>query len=332
LILLVRERATGRLAWRLVAFAALCIASFLFFEPYALFDFRQFAEDVTTEIAHYRQGHPGNEGDAGFAQTSFYIRELARDYGTVLFGLGLAGIVQAWRVRPLQALVLLSFPLAMLLHMSTNRVNFVRTVLPMFAFYAIVIAYGVLTLADAGRWALDGMLRRVRSEALRHRVSLVGAWCLVAVLIAISGVPARVVAAHRAIVDSRIVVAEWLAANAPPQCLVLAPTQLGFDASSLPERCRGFTFDLGETPLARVLTMERATAAEGETRFLLWPRFGFDPRDPAGAERARAWNALPGESGFRSTLWRGGVQEVWVNYRTIERGDPDVGLYTIAND
>jgi hypothetical protein len=323
LILLVRARGHGSLVGRLLGFSGLYLLAFVSFQPYSVFDGARFLADVRAEVLHYRGGHAGHEGEVGLVQLGFYLTELYRDFGPVLTTLGIAGIVTGvlrWRV---ETVVLSSFPLAMLLHLSLNRVHFVRTALPVFGIFAVFIGYGAITIVELAR---AGFARTFPSRHLPVVASVVG-WGLVAALLAWDGVPGRAVASHAATTDSRSDLAAWLAERAPERCLLFVPVQLAFDTSTLPARCTSYVFDLRDMSLAQALAHPRASAPSRVARWVIWSEFGFDPREPSGKALASAWNAAPTTLGLGASLVTFRGRKVWVNYQTIELGNPALAVY-----
>lgn len=146
---------TGRKPLRLFLLGAAAAVAFFVAVPYALFDFDTFRADVIYEIEHYKNGHPGKEAEPGLEQLTYYLTVIQRDFGVVICALSLVGMGTALRRFPREALVVLSFPLLMLLHMSTNRTHFPRTILPVFALVPVFATWGAWSLARGARWALE---------------------------------------------------------------------------------------------------------------------------------------------------------------------------------
>jgi hypothetical protein len=127
----------------LAGLGAVTAATFFLCVPYSILDFAHFKADVLFEIEHYKTGHPGHEAEPGWDQLVHYGGVLVRNYGTAWLALAALGAVDLLAFDRKRAVVALSFPLLMILHLSTNRVNFPRTVTPAFAFLPLFCALGV---------------------------------------------------------------------------------------------------------------------------------------------------------------------------------------------
>jgi hypothetical protein len=148
----------GQQRWaKLATLGGCAAAAFFSCVPYSVLDASTFWADVVWEINHYQKGHRHFDGDPGLPQLLFYLRKLAHDFGAPLLTLSGLGIVSGLLVARARTLALLSLPLLMLLHMSTNRVHFLRTVLPVFALLPVFAAGG---LAMLGRLLLPAYWRR----------------------------------------------------------------------------------------------------------------------------------------------------------------------------
>ena len=154
----VRSRRNSKLGLLIASAAAI----FFLVVPFALLDFERFYADIMFEIRHYREGHRGNEGPTGIPQLLYYWTRLSTDFGLPAAILAVLGIAYGTSVRPKQTLAIASFPILMLAHMSTNRVHFVRTVLPVFALLPVFTSVGisaVLALAHRAFKALPNRLQ-----------------------------------------------------------------------------------------------------------------------------------------------------------------------------
>jgi hypothetical protein len=133
--------------WSAVCVLALSAAlTFFVAVPYSVLDFSHFRADVLYEARHYRTGHPGFDGPPGVAQFLYYLSNIQQDNGSIWCALAALGALWGLVRNPRVAMVVLSFPLLMLLHMSTNRVHFLRTVLPVFTMVPILACAGVFAL------------------------------------------------------------------------------------------------------------------------------------------------------------------------------------------
>ena len=123
-----------KLYWLLIP--SLPAVTFLFTTPYAILDFPNFIRDIVHQILYYKTtGHPGATINPGWDYIAFQIRQFYQNIGlsgTVLFAIGLAGIVS----RPVLLLILL-YPVSYLLFMSGMTVNFHRNFVQVYPFIAV---------------------------------------------------------------------------------------------------------------------------------------------------------------------------------------------------
>jgi len=124
------------------------VAAFVMTVPYSILDFEHFRADVLFEIRHYQTGHPGYDGEPGWSQLCYYLAHIKSSYGALLCSAAVVGLLWGLKERPRPTLVVLSFPLLMLLHMSTNRVHFLRTVLPVFVLVPVLASVGAFAFYD----------------------------------------------------------------------------------------------------------------------------------------------------------------------------------------
>ena len=207
---------------KLALLAGVTALTFLLCVPYSMLEPGRFVRDVLAEIEHYATGHRGHDGPAGIPQMLFYLRSLADDFGPLLMGFAVLGLVVAGVKSPRRALAVAVLPLAMLVHMSTNRVHFLRTVLPVFVLFPVFAAGGVCGVAD---WIAGLLEKRILSNAPRwirsapwHGLALV---LTTGVLFAAH--PPGALFDRNLAPDSRVLVREWLAHNASGAPVFVAP-------------------------------------------------------------------------------------------------------------
>ena len=115
---------------------------FLIACPYALWDMPRFLDGVAHEIAHYKRGHMGHQGDYN---RTYYLMFLAtRGFGPVLFGLGLYGLYGMLRRMRREYLLLLTFPALYLLFLGGYKVRFVRNLMPILPYLSLWIGFGAV--------------------------------------------------------------------------------------------------------------------------------------------------------------------------------------------
>jgi hypothetical protein len=278
LIVLIRARRYGSAVLLLVA----SLAAFFIFQPFALLDHTRFISDALEEMKHYRVGRSKYSEEPGLAQLVRYLADLGRDFGWPLFACAILGIKRAFSRDRATTWLALAFPLAVLLHMSTQRLHITRTVLPAFAVLSVFMGLGVVTCWDfALRWVRAGGEPRTRMIA----ASVVG--CVAASLTFGPGA-LRLARAVSDRFDSRVHVGQWLHANAQAPCTVIVPEQLVIDPRDL-SRCTLVRADLKSTAHAKAATPTHADAATHE-HYALFAK--FDTTHEQAKSRTRAWDEL----------------------------------------
>ncbi len=153
----------------LVRRAALIVActlvGFLLTTPYALLDRETFAGDVGFELAHYGGGHRrgGGTGDPGWPQLLYYAGQVRGEFGAAILAVAAVGTAAALRAAPRRTLLFLSFPLALLLFLCSQRVHFSRNLTSIHALLPALAGVGILTLvriAARGPRSIGGGVRR----------------------------------------------------------------------------------------------------------------------------------------------------------------------------
>lgn len=169
---------------KFVVLGAVSAATFFACVPYSLLDAGFFIEQILYEIEHYRTGQGFANSEPGVMQLLFYLAALGNDFGWPLMALAAVGIARGLVVDRARTVTLISFPVLMLLHMSTNRLNFLRTILPVYAFCAVLQAAGIVAVTG---WIGQGIgALRGGGESKRNLRSLAGATVAVALLVGVA--------------------------------------------------------------------------------------------------------------------------------------------------
>ena len=142
---------------RILAALASFIGGFLITTPGALLQPVRFWRDVAFERFHYGEaGHYGFTVESGWEHLSLSLRWLTNDLGShytplALFitFLALVGAVSSWRRDKAEAALILLFPLAWLLFFSTQKVLFVRNLLPLAPCFALLSARGLSYISSS---------------------------------------------------------------------------------------------------------------------------------------------------------------------------------------
>lgn len=162
---------------RLLMFAgAFAVAGFIVASPQTLLDPSVYWNWFRVEQVHYRNGHPGNEGNA----LSYHLTTLTATFGIALLAVPLVVATRGSRLR--RVIPVLGTVVAYVGMMSTYQARFDRNMMVVTAPVAALAACGIVT-----------GLRLVRQS---HRVTLAAAVVVVALSV-------QVVAAGRTIAQSQ---------------------------------------------------------------------------------------------------------------------------------
>jgi hypothetical protein len=154
--------------WWFAVLAASAVLAFVVCVPYSVLDTATFLADVEFEMHHYEKGHRGFQAEPGWPQLRYYLGELWRDLGALGSVAVVLGLIYGGLRFPRQTIVIASLPVALLLFMTTKRVHFLRTVLPVFALCSVFQA-AALCAATRG---LMTMVRRWLGGGLQSAVAL----------------------------------------------------------------------------------------------------------------------------------------------------------------
>lgn len=144
----------------LVGITCLFAVTYLLTTPGTLLDSEEFWKDVQYERRHYGEvGHHDQTVEPGIDHLSrnlIYLGRVALSYydgiALIFILLMLVGMVVAARDNFYMTLLLLSFPVVYVLYMSSQRVMFVRNLLVVFPFMAILAARGLGFILEVSRF------------------------------------------------------------------------------------------------------------------------------------------------------------------------------------
>jgi hypothetical protein len=325
-------RPTGyaRSAGMIAALVGVTLVSFAACEPYSVLDYTQFFADVKFELEHYSVGHLGHEAAPGSAQLAFYVGEIRKDYGLGMCLLGALGVVTGLVARPRVTLLLISLPVALLTLMCANRVHFTRAVLPVIAMLSMFIAVGVVWTADR---AIDLLTLALRRSSRRDRftwpIRLTGWVCAFATFLSLAPI-ARILRQSEIVPDSRVVASAWLRSHAGTSCTLLIPDKLGFDLRSLPAQCRLHVLGRLDRELQPAIA-DAVSRLPAQRLLFINAQWSADRRRAAGAAVAERWNNVLSGVPSADLLFSTGNVPVWVNYPSIEGGNPALSIYEIQH-
>jgi Dolichyl-phosphate-mannose-protein mannosyltransferase len=138
------------------------VIGFFIGSPYILVSSALFLKHIKYEIWHYAvAGHEEHSATPGIAQVLHYGRWLLTDgLGTCATVCALIGIVVALRSYGIRAIIFISFPILFFILMCAQKVNFVRNMIPVLPFLAILAAVFLngliqrITKFNIGRYTL----------------------------------------------------------------------------------------------------------------------------------------------------------------------------------
>jgi hypothetical protein len=281
--------------------------------PYSLLDIPGFLNGLALEAAHYAGGHAGYEAEPGWAQLSYYLGHFATEFGiggAALAVIGTAGFAVAdWR----RAILLLSYPAALLALLASQRVHFARNVLSLHPIVAMFAAGGLIW---AYGWVWRLVTRRGWTAGRRAwpaRVALV-------VALGAAAIPFdHLVDPFRDRTDSRTVARAWVSERLPPGWSIVVPSQLGVDTDAF-LKATGRHVTVVDLQSARSEdALQRLLGGIPRPAVVLAPRWGADERFP-GQDVAPLLNDLTRSWRIVETF---GVNPVLVNYsQPVPSGNP----------
>jgi hypothetical protein len=218
---------------RAAALGILSVAAFICFAPYSVIRWSKFVSDVMVQVKHYRGGHRGYEAEPGWDQLTHYAGLLADEFGLVACCLAVFALIEGYRRDRRKLLVAASFPALMILYMSTNRVNFTRTVLPIFPAVAMLMATGASYVLDR---ATSLFMREGRGLPWPAWPLRWGSSVLLASAVAMAAPLAELWREHTPQPDSRIIAGRWIEQNVPLGSAIIYSSRLDWDTRSLEPR------------------------------------------------------------------------------------------------
>ena len=184
-----------------------CCTGFLIGVPFVFLDTPTFLNGVAAEIWHYRTGHIGAEGTI-FQNVSLYTAYLAWGFGPFVLLFSLLGIILGF-YRNRRETFFLVFPAfvygAALLN---TKVNFVRNLVPLSPFIAILAAYFL--------WHILGsvLLARLGLPSLKRNIVFTVIILVIIVVPLYNTLTFDHIAAHPEN-DTRTIASKWIEANIP---------------------------------------------------------------------------------------------------------------------
>jgi 4-amino-4-deoxy-L-arabinose transferase-like glycosyltransferase len=137
----------------LILVSVVFIIAYLVMTPGTILEFDIFIENVLGEIGHYARGHGPHTVGAGWEHFTLIITYLSRvvfsPYQPIAIFFFMASILGGWAIfkeSPYQALVFICFPLLYIFYFSSQKVMFVRNLLVLVPFLAVLSARGIFAI------------------------------------------------------------------------------------------------------------------------------------------------------------------------------------------
>ncbi len=290
----------------------LCMFSaFLFVTPYAVWNFKEFLNDVANEIFHYQTGHVGFSGKPGMEQFLYYIHQLVKDYGLISALFCLAGIGFSFRKDWKKTVLLLSFAFPFLAFMSFQKVHFVRNILSLFVLYGLFTALGFYLLSILLKRLLQS---RMPSKSRRYATGLANTSAILALLIVLPA--ARPVTWMKTQPDTRKQAVAWVLKSIKKGSEIIVPRELHLDFRKLARK-----YEIAELKFKKMDPAEwHKRINKDKTVYVFLPHFAEDKRLKSNPKRIAFLQSLKNDVIVLKTF---DGNDVLTNYITaVPNGNP----------
>ncbi len=256
--------------WRiesLIVFFGSLLGAFIVSTPYALLDLNAFVTAAAGEAHHYASGHNGLAARSGFPMLFRHLEHFAASLGWGTLVLSALGLFWAFWYRTRIAILLFSYPIALLAYMSTQSTYFPRNVL----IWDLLLP----VLAAIGAHQVFRRLRSYLSGRFAHWAAPTTSWLVGTVVAALAlGLAPweNILQRFNPVVESRNEATEWILENVPRRSRLLVPEELALYPVPLERRYRLHTYEgrtaqlsaLGEKfPKAYVLVADFKAGGDG---------------------------------------------------------------------
>jgi len=218
------------------------LLTFFLLTPYAILDMGTFVSHVAYQVNHYQTGHMG-VSYSGIEHLTKNLMTIKSSYGWSLIILGVAGCFYAIKINWRHGLVLISFPVFLLIYMSSQKVFFPRNILatitlsPIFVSLGVLLIYRLLAAGIEKAPVIDALskntylwlTKRAHIKYQNHRAITAA---LVTIILLIVFTPAYRALEPNIRQDSRNFAARWIEANIPAGATIFYPLTLGMDLRS----------------------------------------------------------------------------------------------------
>jgi hypothetical protein len=150
--------------WHWLLLALVPAAAFLTAMPFALLDFRRFITDLAQSAASYHGPGP-REAHPGIRHIRLILTQFSDNLGffAALLALAGAGLMAATATARRSLILILAFPLAFMLYMSTTTADHHRNFMQLYPFLALYAGYGLYRLAQ---WPIGAGTKATSARAL----------------------------------------------------------------------------------------------------------------------------------------------------------------------
>jgi len=158
--------------WHWLLLIAVPAITFLTVMPFALLDFKRFITDLAQSTSSYHAPGP-SQSRPGIRHLTLIFTQFGENLGIAAALLALVGAglsAAAARTRP-PLILLLAFPLAFVLYMSTTTPDYHRNFMQLYPFLCLYAGYGLYRLAEL-RVVANAMAGRARVPAILAVVAL----------------------------------------------------------------------------------------------------------------------------------------------------------------
>jgi 4-amino-4-deoxy-L-arabinose transferase-like glycosyltransferase len=131
---------------KIISLFLIMFVTFILVVPFSVLDFSTFLDWLAHDIYIYKTDDGIHGILPGLPQLVHYLGYLYEDFGFLLCILAIFGIVDLLMKDWKKGLILLSFPLIHLLHLSLYTIQYSRNVLALFGFFSIFAAIGMVRL------------------------------------------------------------------------------------------------------------------------------------------------------------------------------------------
>ncbi len=286
----------------------MAIITFIVCVPYSILDFNTFLDGIVFNIYHYKSGHPGFTGPSGLPQLFYYIHGLTHEYGLGFMAFTVLGIFFSLVSKPKKGIILLSFPLLLLIYLSSLEVHFMRNILVVYVFSCIYCAFGIVLVFKYLNSILNKRPYLAKHKTLQTGISVLFIAAIISIFLPIK----KIVSAYDLKPDSRNLSINWIDSNVPPGSIIFVPEELDLDTRELEKKYKIKYFD--------GMKLKSKFSVPFSGAYVLIPHYGYDPRKKKGKEISDRLNRS-----FRNIdkIVAFGKMPVLVNYsRPVPKGNP----------